>query len=96
MVPTSATRGTNPGPHVAPHTWDDGGKWQVDYVRASENTYAFRLRWAVGRKRTNTQYVSRVTLTTFKRIKQGDYDAFKNQLIAIHGSGALSASQKIS
>lgn len=71
------------------------GKWQVDYVRASENTYAFRLRWAVGKKRGTPVYVSRVSATIFEIIRKRNYEAFKKQLIAIHGTRALSAGKTI-
>ena len=83
---TSATRGTKPAPHVAP------GRWQVDYVRASENTYAFRLRWAEGRKRGTPLYIKRVAATVFQSIRKGNYEAFKQQLIASHSESSLHAS----
>lgn len=83
---TSATRGTKPAPHVAQ------GRWQVDYVRASENTYAFRLRWAEGRKRGTPLYIKRVAATVFQSIRKGNYEAFKQQLIASHSESSLHAS----
>lgn len=83
---TNATRGTKPAPHVAP------GRWQVDYVRASENTYAFRLRWAEGRKRGTPLYIKRVAATVFQSIRKGNYETFKQQLIASHSESSLHAS----
>lgn len=81
----SATCGKKPVPHVA------SGRWQVDYVRASENTYAFRLRWAEGKKRGTPIYVSRVSITVFQMIRKGNYDAFKKQLISSHCESTLPA-----
>ena len=79
---TSATRGTA------------DGKWKVDYVRASENTYAFRLRWTVGRTRGTPIYISRVSAAVFQMIRKGDYEQFKKGLISDYCAGALRASNQ--
>ncbi|MGH9799763.1 MAG: hypothetical protein ACRD82_05310, partial [Blastocatellia bacterium] len=98
--PESATRGSISKPKAATRGRKlvarksaTCGAWQVDFVRASENTYAFRLRWAQGEKRETPLYVSRVSITTFKLIREGNYDAFKIQLISEYGQGAILSSQ---
>jgi len=79
---TGATRGTS------------DGEWKVDYVRASENTYAFRLRWTVGRKRGTPVYVSRVSAAVFHMIRSEGYEQFKKGLISDYCAGTLRASNQ--
>lgn len=71
-----------------------GGKWQVDAVKASKGTWAFRIRWAEGATRGTPLYVTRVTDSVYKSIRKGNYAAFKNQLIASYGEGAVRASNQ--
>ena len=87
---TVATRGAASSPRVAKSKSAIGGKWRVDYVRASENTYAFRLRWVVGNHRGTPVYVSRVQVSTFNLIRKGNYERFKDGLIASYSEGAVS------
>ena len=91
---TGATRGTDDapqdttplestGPHVAQ------GKWQVDAVKTSKGAWAFRLRWAEGRKRGTPIYVARVSDEMYTAIREADYEQFKAELISIHQSRAI-------
>jgi hypothetical protein len=67
------------------------GKPYVEAVGASVGTVAFRLRWRENGKRMPPIYLSRVSNDVFAMIKQGDYEAFKEQLVASHSASALRA-----
>ena len=82
-VPQDATPLESTGPHVAQ------GKWQVDAVKTSKGAWAFRLRWAEGRKRGTPIYVARVSDEMYTAIREADYEQFKAELISIHQSRAI-------
>lgn len=63
----------------------------IEAVGASVGTMAFRLRWRENGKRQPPIYLSRVSNDVFTMIKQGNYEAFKNQLVASHFAGAVRA-----
>lgn len=71
--------------------------YRVDYVKASKNTWAFRIRWMEDGGREPVIYVSRVNDKLFKMITKGraNYAAFKRQLIASHKSGAVRQSVRV-
>jgi hypothetical protein len=67
------------------------GKPYVEAVGASVGTVAFRLRWRENGKRMPPIYLSRVSKEVYAIIKTGNYEAFKQQLIASHSEGAIRA-----
>lgn len=91
---TGATRGTDDAPQDATPLESTGphvaqGKWQVDAVKTSKGAWAFRLRWAEGRKRGTPIYVARVSDEMYTAIREADYEQFKAELISIHQSRAI-------
>lgn len=66
-------------------------KAYVEAVGASIGTMAFRLRWRENGKRQPPIYLSRVSNDVFAMIKQGNYEAFKEQLVVSHSAGAIRA-----
>lgn len=84
-----STRGTSP----AATRGTKAGKWQVDSVKASTNTWAFRVRWTVGRERGTPAYITRVSDSVYKKIKKDKrvYEQYKRQIISLHESCALRA-----
>lgn len=58
--------------------------YRVDYVKASRNTFAFRIRWKEPDGTEPAVYVSRVNDPLFNSITKGKirYAAFKKQLVA--------------
>jgi hypothetical protein len=75
-------------PHVAKN------QPYVEAVKASKGTWAFRLRWREEGKRQPPVYVSRVADSIYQLIREGDYEAFKQQLIAGHMPSAVRASYR--
>ena len=73
-------------PHVAT------GKPYIEAVKASKGTWAFRLRWYENGARVKPIYISRVADSVYEIIREGDYEAFKKQLIGSHSAGAVRAS----
>jgi hypothetical protein len=73
-----------------------GDNYRVDYVRASTNTWAFRIRWTEPSGDEPAVYVSRVSNKLFKMITKGKvrYAAFKKQLISGYKSGAIRQSYR--
>lgn len=67
------------------------GKPYVEAVGASVGTIAFRLRWRENGKRKPPIYLSRVSKEVYEVIKAGNYEAFKQQLIASHSASAVRA-----
>lgn len=57
------------------------GHWHVDDVKASKGTWAFRIRWIEGRKKGSPTTVLRVSDQTHERIRNGNYDKFKRDII---------------
>ena len=57
------------------------GHWHVDDVKASKGTWAFRIRWIEGRKKGSPTAVLRVNDQTHERIRNGNYDKFKRDII---------------
>lgn len=86
---SAATRGRKTlrkkQPHVA------GGNPYVEAVKASKGTWAFRLRWRSGGQRSKPVYLSRVADPVYEMIREGNYEAFKEQLVASHFAGAVRA-----
>lgn len=68
------------------------GKPYVEAVGASVGTMAFRVRWRENGKRQPPVYLSRVSKEVYELIKEGDYEAFKRQLISSYQSGTVRAS----
>jgi hypothetical protein len=70
--------------------------YRVDYVKASTNTWAFRIRWMEIDGREPVVYVSRVNDKLFKLIRRGRaaYAAFKKQLIVSYLSRAIRRSDR--
>lgn len=95
----SATRGGNSNPLESTRATRGRkaatrGKWRVDAVKASKGTWAFRLRWVEGGARSAPVYVRRVTDPVYQKIREGNYESFKQQLISNHErQSALHASQ---
>ena len=75
----SATRG-NSGPVVEPS-------------KGSKNTWQFRLRWnsLPGRP---VVYVATVTDAVYERIRKGDYEAYKRQIISSYEATSVRAGNK--
>ena len=67
------------------------GKRYVEAVGASVGTVAFRLRWRENGKRMPPIYMSRVSKEVYEIIKAGNYEAFKQQLIASHDTETVRA-----
>lgn len=83
-----ATRGKK---LVSKKTRKGAGNWYVEPVKASAGTWAFRLRRREDGARSKPIYVSRVTNAVYEMIREGDYERFKEQLIASHGASAIRA-----
>src|SRR5262245_10150945 len=69
---------------------------QVDYVKASKNTWAFRIRWTESDGQRPVIYVSRVSDKLFNLITKGKvrYAQFKKQLIASYKSRTVRESDR--
>lgn len=70
------------------------GRWSVDHIKASTNTWAFRVRWISGREKGPPTVITRVSDKVFHKIRKGNYEQFKQNIIAIHeeNEGTLRAS----
>jgi hypothetical protein len=70
---------------------DGNDALRVDYVKASRNTWAFRIRWKEADGREPAVYVSRVNDKLFNSITKGKvrYAAFKKQLVFSYLSRAV-------
>lgn len=64
----------------------------VEAVKASKGTWAFRVRERVAGKRMPPVYVTRVADSIYEMIREGDYEQFKKQLVANYGARAVRAS----
>jgi hypothetical protein len=64
----------------------------IEAVGASVGTVAFRLRWRENGKRMPPVYLSRVSNEVYEVIKKGNYEAFKEQLVASHSAAAVRTS----
>jgi len=70
------------------------GRWSVDHVKASTNTWAIRVRWISGRDKGPPVVITRISDKVFHKIRKGNYEQFKQNIIAIHeeNAGTLRAS----
>lgn len=69
------------------------GRWSVDHVKASTNTWAIRVRWISGRDKGPPTVITRISDQIFHKIRKGNYEQFKQNIIAIHeeDTGAIRA-----
>jgi hypothetical protein len=86
-----ATRGKK---LVSKKTRKGTGDWYVEPVKASAGTWAFRLRRREDGARSKPIYVSRVTNAIYEMIREGNYERFKEQLIASHMPGTVRAGNR--
>jgi hypothetical protein len=70
------------------------GEPYIEPVKASKGTWAFRIRWREDGRRVKPIYISRVSDAVYEMIREGDYDSFKEQLIASHMPGAVRAGNR--
>jgi hypothetical protein len=86
-----ATRGQK---LIGKKTRKGAGNWYVEPVKASAGTWAFRLRRREDGRRVKPIYISRVSDAVYQMIREGDYDSFKEQLVASHMPGAVRAGHR--
>lgn len=67
---------------------EKSGRWSVDHIKASTNTWAFRVRWISGRDKGSPTVITRVSDKVFHKIRKGNYEQFKRNIIAIHEENA--------
>lgn len=80
-----ATRGNNRGRKAKPSI-------NVEPVKASKGTWAFRIRERAGAKRLPPVYTARVSDAVYEMIREGDYEQFKKQLISSYRTRAIRSS----
>ena len=69
-----------------------GDNPKIDAVKASKNTWAFRVRWIEPDGSRPVVYLYRVSDPVYRMIRKGNYAAFKKQLISGYQS-AIRADQ---
>jgi hypothetical protein len=70
------------------------GKPYIEAVKASKGTWAFRLRWYEDGRRVKPIYISRASDAVYEMIREGDYERFKEQLVASHMPSAVRAGNR--